>query len=114
MHELSITEHILQYAVAEAKKQKASRIRTIRLRIGSFSGVVPECIQMYCDLLAEGTIAEGVRIEATVLPMKVRCRACGTESEIGPHSLFCPRCKSLELQRLSGREFVIESLEIDT
>lgn len=112
MHELSITEHILEYAVEEAKKQNASRILEIRLRIGSFSGIVPECIQMYCDLLAEGTTAEGVRIQATVIPMKVCCRECGQESEITPHSLCCPHCGSLKLKRLSGREFLIESLEV--
>lgn len=112
MHELSITEHILKYSVEEAKKQNASRILTIRLRIGSFSGIVPECIQMYCDLLAEGTIAEGVQIRATVIPTKVCCRECGKESEITPHSLCCPHCGSLKLKRLSGREFLIESLEV--
>ncbi len=113
MHELSITEHILEYAIGEAKRQHASRIQAIRLRIGSFSGIVPECIQMYSDLLAEGTLAEGVRIEATVLPLKVRCRECGTESEITSRSLCCPCCRSLKLQRLSGREFMIESLVIE-
>lgn len=112
MHELSITEHILEYAMEEAQKQNASRILAIRLRIGSFSGVVPECIQMYCDLLAEGTMAEGVQIEAAVIPTKVCCRECGKESEITPHSLCCPHCGSLKLQRLSGREFLIESLEV--
>ncbi len=113
MHELSITEHILQYSIEEAEKQHATRIHSIRLRIGAFSGIVPECIQMYGDLLAEGTIAEGVRIEATVLPLKVRCRDCGTESEITSHSLCCPHCRSLKLERLSGREFIIESIDVD-
>lgn len=113
MHELSITEHILAYAMEQAEKQHAARIRTIRLKIGPFSGIVPECIQTYCDLLAEGTIAEGVRIEADVLPMKVRCRECGAESRITSHNLCCQNCRSLKLQRLSGNEFIIESLEVD-
>ena len=64
MHELSITEHLLDDCIREARKQNASRIRVIRLVIGQLKGIVPDCIQIYLDMLAEGTIAEGARIEA--------------------------------------------------
>ena len=82
MHELSITESILDASLKEARRHNAAKIRTIRLLLGPFSGIVPECIQMYLDLLAEGTMAEGARVEAVVLPLKVRCQDCGRESEI--------------------------------
>ena len=113
MHELSITEHILDYSIKEARRQKASRILVIRLLLGPFSGLVPDCIQMYLDLLAEGTIAEGARIEAETLPLRVRCRDCGTKSEITRRRIACPSCGSLRLQILSGKEFLIKSLEVD-
>ena len=74
MHELSITEHILDYALKKAREEDASRIRTIHLCIGQLRGIVPECIQVYLDMLAENTIAEGAQIEAEFLPVKVRCR----------------------------------------
>ena len=66
MHELSITQEILRYSLQEALRQGADKIRTIRLRLGPFSGIVPECIQMYLDLLSEGTIAQGAKIEAVI------------------------------------------------
>lgn len=113
MHELSITEHLLRTCLQEAKKQGAVRIRTIRLTLGPFSGMEPECIQMYLDLLSEGTIAEGARVEASVLPLKVRCRDCSQESEITRSHIACPLCGSLKLQILSGKEFLIDSLEVD-
>ncbi len=113
MHELSITEHILQYALEEAQKIGAQKIRIIRIVLGPFSGLVPECIQMYLDLLSEGTIAQGAKIEAQILPLKVRCRDCGKESEITRRHIACPYCGSLRLQVLSGKEFYIDSLEVD-
>ena len=113
MHELSITEHILQYSLEEAERRGAGRIRTIRLVLGPFSGIVPDCIQMFLDLLAEGTIAEGAKIEAEILPLKIRCRDCGRESEITRRHIACPVCGSLRLQVLSGKEFYIDSLEVD-
>lgn len=113
MHELSITEHLLDHCIHEAESQNASRIRTIRLCIGQLRGIVPDCIQIYLDMLSEGTIAEGAQIEAEFLPVKVLCRDCGMEGEITPHHLFCPHCGGLRLKILSGKEFYIKSMEVD-
>ena len=108
MHELSITEHLLDHCIREAKKQHAEKIRVIRLCIGQLNGLVPDCIQIYLDMLSEGTIAEGALIESEFLPVKVRCRDCGLDGEITPHHLACPHCGSLRLQILSGKEFYIK------
>lgn len=113
VHELSITQNILDIALRAAAEQNAAHIREIRLRMGPFSGVVPECVQMYLDVLAKGTPAEGAKIKVTTVPLKVRCRDCGREGEIDRAHIACPFCGSLRLQRLSGREFLVESLEVD-
>ena len=113
MHELAITQSILDISLKAAQAQHARRIRTIRLTIGPFSGVVPECVQMYLDVLARGTIAEGAKIEAKTLPLRVRCRTCGQESEIDRRHIACPFCGGLDLQRLSGRELLVDNLEVD-
>ena len=70
MHELSITEHLLEDCIREARAQNAVRIRVIRLCIGQLRGIVPDCIQIYLDMLSEGTIAEGARIEWKHFPSK--------------------------------------------
>ena len=114
MHELSITQHILDWALKEAKKLDAVRIRRIHLVLGPFCGIVPQCVQMYMELLAEGTIAEGVVIDADTLPLKVLCRDCGRESQITRRHIACPFCGSLRLKILSGKECLIDSLEVDT
>ena len=75
--------------------------------------MVPDCVQMYLDVLAKGTIAEGAKIEARTLPLRVQCRACGQVSEIDRRHIACPACGSVDLHRLSGREFLVESLEVD-
>ena len=113
MHELSITEHLLEYCITKAAEQNAVKIRSVRLCIGALKGILPECIQVYLDLLSEGTIAEGMQVQAEILPLKVCCKDCGRNSEISSRQLFCPHCKSLHLQILSGKEFYIDSLEVD-
>lgn len=113
VHELSITQGILNISLQAAAEQHASRIREIRLRMGPFSGVVPECVQMYLDVLAKGTPAEDAKIKVTTVPLKVLCRDCGREGEIDRAHIACPYCGSLRLKRLSGNEFMVESLEVD-
>lgn len=113
MHELSITEQILKQSLQAAREKNASRIREIRLVMGPFCGLVPECIQMYLDVLAKGTEAEGAVIKARILPLKVLCRDCGRESEITRTNIRCPYCGGIRLKKLSGSEFMIESLEAD-
>ena len=61
MHELSITEHLLEDCIRNAEENHASRIRVIHLCIGQLRGIVPDCIQIYLDMLSEGTIAEGAQ-----------------------------------------------------
>ena len=114
MHELSITQSILDISLQAAEKQNASRIRVIRLQLGPFCGVVPECVQMYLDVLAKGTIAEGARIEVIEVPLRVQCLDCGRESDIDRRPIEVPAGGSSRLKRLSGREFLGDGLEGDT
>ena len=113
MHEVDITQSILEIALKAAGEQNASRIRVISLVMGPFSGVVPECVQMYLDVLARGTPAEGARIEARTLPLKVECLDCGQQSEVTREDIRCPFCGGMRLKRLSGRDCRVERLEVD-
>ena len=65
-------------------------------------------------MLSEGTIAEEAQITAEFLPVQVLCRDCGRQGEITPHHLQCPYCGSLRLKLLSGKEFYIKSMEVDS
>ena len=58
MHELSITEHLLEHCISEAKSRNASRIRVIRLCIGQLRGIVPDCIQIYLLITCAALTAE--------------------------------------------------------
>ena len=113
MHELAVTQSILDISLNAAREQGASRIRAIKLRLGPFSGIVPECIQMYLEVLAKGTPAEGAVVIAQTVPLKVRCNQCGKESEITRQRIACPFCGGIDLKTLSGREFMVDSIQVD-
>ena len=71
MHELTITEHLLDHCIREARSQNASRIRTIRVCIGELRGIVPDCIQIYLDMLSDASLSSRRSFvsSATVMPL---------------------------------------------
>ncbi|MBR5741263.1 MAG: hydrogenase maturation nickel metallochaperone HypA [Firmicutes bacterium] len=113
MHELAITEGILKTVLPAAEQGGAKKILEIRLRIGEFSDIVPECVQAYLDIIGEGTIAEGAKVEWETVPSTVRCRSCGFEGHIDRRSPVCPACGSNDIALLTGREFSVEDLVVE-
>ena len=112
MHEMAITESLLEIALAEANKAGAKRITAINLKIGALTGVVADSISFYMELVAKGTPAEGARLVTTVLPVTDRCPACGADFPVEDLVFLCPTCGGPG-QVVTGRELMIESLEIE-
>ena len=69
MHEIEITTHILKETLELAKNRPVQKIKAINLALGPFCGFVPECIQMYMDVISQGTIAQNVKINARMIPV---------------------------------------------
>ena len=110
MHELAITEGILKTVLPAAERGGAKKILEIRLRIGELADVIPDCVQAYLDVIAEGTIAEGARVTAETVPSTAHCRSCGFTGHIDHRLAKCPDCGSTDFELLSGREFSVESI----
>ena len=113
MHELAITEGIMEAAVPEAERAGAKKILEIRLKIGELSGVLPECIQEYFNIVSRGTIAEGARLSVEKIPITIDCLSCGYNGEIPKRKIHCPVCDSSEIKLRTGREYFVDSLEVE-
>ena len=62
MHELAVTQSILDISLRHAKEAGAKQITGINLVIGEFASIVDNSVQFYWDLLAEGTLAQGAQL----------------------------------------------------
>ncbi|MEZ4770360.1 MAG: hydrogenase maturation nickel metallochaperone HypA [Caldilineales bacterium] len=114
MHELPITQGILDTAVSAAQQAGTHRILAIDLAIGGLSGVVDDSVQFYFDILSQGTLAEGATLRFRRLPATATCLDCGaTFAAIPPLAPACPACGSPALRVEGGREFYVESIDID-
>ncbi|MDF2985306.1 MAG: hydrogenase nickel insertion protein HypA [Eubacterium sp.] len=113
MHEYAVTQSMLNIALNEAKRAGASKILEIRLVIGDLSTILDDSVQMYFDIMSEGTVAQGAKLIFNRVKAEFKCKECG-EIFVKPSKGFdCPKCGGLGTPTERGKEFYIESLEID-
>ena len=113
MHELGVTENIVNIALAKAGDAQASKVIQINLVIGEMSGFVPDCIQFYFDSLSKDTIAQGAVLHFELVPTQLRCRNCSTIFQPQDILWSCPKCRGQSIEISKGRELYIESMEVE-
>lgn len=113
MHEYSVTKSIINTVVEEANKAGAVKIIEIRLVIGDLSTIIDESVQMYFDIISEDTIAKGAKLVFTRYQAEFKCRACGNTFFKPKKGFDCPSCGGLGTPTGVGKEFYIESIEVE-
>ncbi|HEY53040.1 MAG TPA: hydrogenase maturation nickel metallochaperone HypA [Caldilineae bacterium] len=114
MHELSITQSIIDVAIEAANANNASRITDIHLVIGDLTSIVDDSVQFYFDFLSKDTLAAGATLHFQRESATATCVDCSHQWPVTPPLLpECPNCNSARVQITGGREFFIESIEID-
>ena len=115
MHELQVTERILDIVIRHASGHDVSRIVLIRLKIGELSDLEDEWIQRYFDYLSRGTLAENAKLAIQRAPIVLECESCSRSFEIrkeGLGDVACPECGGSDCRLISGREYLIENIEV--
>jgi hydrogenase nickel insertion protein HypA len=113
MHELSVTENIINICSEEALKNKAIKVKEIKILVGELTGLIPESIQYYFDIASRGTKVEGAKLNIIKVPFKIFCNGCKNTSIVNRGVFTCPVCKGSDIKILGGNEFLIESMEVD-
>ncbi len=113
MHELAITQSMLDLVLGEAEKAEAKSVAKINLVIGEMTGVVDRAVQFYFDFLSKGTTAQGAALSFRVIPTTARCRQCGKDFELGEFNWTCPYCQSNNMEIIAGKELFVESIEVE-
>ena len=113
MHELALTEGIIAIVEQEARKNGFERVLEITLKVGEFSGVVPDCLREFFPIASRGTAAEGAALRIEPVPAAFRCGSCGFEGPLPRHTAYCPACGGEEIRMIAGREFFVENLKVE-
>ena len=108
MHELSITESVVETVVERLGEKRVVRVV---LEIGKLSGVVVDSVRFCFDLVTDGTTLQGARLEVDEPPGLARCRLCGKEIEMSDLLAVCA-CGSAELDVIAGEQLRIKEVEV--
>ncbi|HHN94102.1 MAG TPA: hydrogenase maturation nickel metallochaperone HypA [Anaerolineae bacterium] len=114
MHELSITQSVLEIALRHAEQAHAARITQLNLVIGELSTIVDDSVQFYWDIISRGTIAEGAVLHFERVPGVLRCLNCGHTFPLNGEDFSCPRCGDRQVITAGGDDFRLDSIEIET
>lgn len=114
MHELAIAQSIADAVSAKASECKATRVTSVRLKVGEASGVVTDSLTFCFEMLASlDPLLEGARLVIDTMPHRAHCRHCEQEFAVADFIARCPTCGEWSTEIVSGVELQILDMEIE-
>lgn len=113
MHELAVTQSILEISLRHAKEAGARRVTDINLVIGQFSSIVDDSVQFYWEIISKDTIAQGSLLHFERIPGEMTCSHCGQVFHPSDKTFECPSCSSSYVKITRGEEFRVDSIDVE-
>lgn len=114
MHELPVTENLLEIVLRHANNSHAREITAINIVIGEMATIIDESVQFYWSIISKGSIAENAKLNFRRVKAEMECRDCGTNYLPEKGDFSCPECGGVSLKLKKGDEFYVESIDIET
>jgi len=114
MHELSLAQAMVEEVEKVLTKEGATKVISLTVMIGALSGVEKEAFAFAFPVVAEDTRLEQAELLFNEVPAQVKCRDCQQLSGSDIYFLQCEHCESINVEIVGGREFMIQSMEIES
>lgn len=114
MHELSITDAILETVLAHARRERATRVHRVLLLVSELSDLKPIWLERCFAELAAGTVAAEARLEIESVAPSFRCRTCGAGFSVSLRTVERVRCAcgSSDCSLEDGADYIVEEIEV--
>lgn len=104
MHELSLTESILEIIEEYAISHGFKRVNTLKLSFGRLSCIDPKALEFAFQVQSRGTRADGARLAFDLQPAVMYCFSCEQEYEVDRYTATCPHCGTDDVMLTGGTE----------
>ncbi len=111
MHESSLARQVLEAVVS--RTPEANRVRVIRGWLAETEALDRGAIEFHFGVLAQGTVAEGAKLELELIHTEARCLECGQVYKPEHHLTLCPECGSTEGELLGETGFGVDSIDVE-
>jgi len=113
LHEMALMAGVFDIIKQYTKDIADKKVTRITLVVGEMTNAIPDALNAAFEAYSPGTAAEGAELVIKEIPLTARCPECGWEGKTEKHVFICPKCSSLGLDIVTGRELYVESLEVD-
>ena len=110
MHEMSVAVALLERVLAEASLGGLVTVSQVTVEVGALQSIEPDLLMEAFRAAAEGSPAQGARLDVTQAPAQALCLACGRPFEPDYRSYTCPHCGRADLKIVKGKELFLLSL----
>ena len=111
MHELTLSQSIVDLVVECARKEGVRAVTRVVVEVGIAAGVEPDAMQFCFGLVAADTVVQGAELAIETIGLQARCRNCSCEFQPVRLISSCPRCGSYAPDLLNGRELRVKSFD---
>ena len=114
MHELSVTQHIVEIIIDTCQNNSIASVKKIFIEIGLLTTYEAEAIKYYFNLIKKNyTEIRDAIIVIKKKKVKYKCKRCHNKNMVEDLSaLICHRCGSSELEIIEGDKIKITKLEV--
>lgn len=114
MHEISLVKNIFGSLDTVYDQEQREKIETIHLTVGLLSNVEPILMENAFEAVVatERQEYKDCQLLMQILPIKVYCSDCDSESEIENYKFVCTHCGKPNNNVIQGNELLISGVDI--
>jgi hydrogenase nickel incorporation protein HypA/HybF len=113
MHEMSLAESVLNIIEDAARNGKFDRVNAVTLEIGALSAVEPDAMRFCFEAVANGTLAQGAKLEIIELPGQGFCRDCNRTVILAERYGLCPECNGTRIEITGGETMRVKEISVE-
>ncbi|WP_105618662.1 hydrogenase maturation nickel metallochaperone HypA/HybF [Vallitalea okinawensis] len=114
MHELGIVLEVVKQVEEIARVNNLAKIDTLVLQIGELSSIVPYYIEELYPIAVEDSFLRDTLLRIETIPGIGECSSCGLSYHVKDSDYKCPDCKGSEWTVITGTEFMIKEILIES
>jgi hydrogenase nickel incorporation protein HypA/HybF len=112
MHEMALTESLVEMLEEEGRKQGFARVKRVRLEVGALGHVEPQAMAFCFAAVTRGTIADGAALDISIRPGQGWCFDCEKTTPLSERFGACAHCGGRHVQMNGGDELRVKELEV--
>jgi hydrogenase nickel incorporation protein HypA/HybF len=111
MHEIRIAEDLSVIVLDAARKNNLSKVTKVNISFGQMIQIVPDIFEFAFRETVRNSVAQDAETDIEIIPVKMRCKSCGSNFQVDENSFVCIQCNSTDLEIIQGKELFIKSIE---